>query len=219
MLHGTNDNLFLGDQQFNIMALEHLIKGFSLERPHAGKCLEASLATLRKEMGYVNLTHEQECKLTRGSEILEDASTMPQHGYLAKAMEPIYKSVAQTKGRGAPKERIAAFERQVCRMGGVWMQVRDSINGAFDRLFQETLRKLEIALGKNIDNLYGKFNMLCHDTVAKNETEQKQEDELIKELGKALIKAREMVQGPISQLAEECNNCSKIKEKNSLFVS
>ena len=99
--------------------------------------------------------------------------------------------------------------------------MHDTINDAFDKLFQEHLAKLKRSLEEVFDGLYAKFNLLCDDTTARNESEKHQEEKLINELRKAVIKARELVEGTVFTLANECKDYAANaadKEENSLFV-
>ena len=99
------------------------------------------------------------------------------------------------------------------------MKIHDTIEDAFDKLFQKELADLGTRLENIFDGIHWSFNMMCEDTVPKSDIEKQQEAALIMRLNKALIKARELADGPVKTLALECKNYSAAKEENSLFVS
>jgi hypothetical protein len=133
-------------------------------------------------------------------------------------MTPIYSEVIQIKGRGGPQKRAELFEKRVSKIGGVWTDVHDKVEAAFDKLFCNQLKTLSKDLEEVVEVIHRKFNMLCADTEVKDESEKLQEEELRQNLQKSLIKARELVQGPIQDLAVECKNYSIRKEQTALFV-
>lgn len=134
-------------------------------------------------------------------------------------MLPIYRNVQQIKGgRGSVKKRIREFERQVCKGSGVLIKVHDAIEDAFDKLFEQELSSLGGKLQKIFDSIKESFGLMCDDAVAKTPPERQNELLLINQLKKALIKAHELADGPIKELAEECKTYAAKNEEVSLFV-
>ena len=133
-------------------------------------------------------------------------------------MAPIYAEVHPLRGKDAVARRIALFSKRVAKMSGVWMTVHDSVENAFHALIAEHLARLELELIKVFDSIHAKFNLICEDTVVKDEAEKRQEEKLRAKLAGNLIVVKELMDGPIRQAAEICKNHSKQKAETSLFV-
>lgn len=134
-------------------------------------------------------------------------------------MTTIYKSVQKTQGKaGVVKQRISDFEKQVCRRSGVLMAVHDAVEDAFEQRFRKELTEL----GKNLDGVFDSINrtfgMMCDNAVAKTDMQKQHEAALIKTLNKAVIKAQDLLDGPIKELTRECKNYTATKTESSLFV-
>ena len=136
---------------------------------------------------------------------------------MSQAMAPVYKEVLKISGKGAVKRREAELEKQLTKTSGVWTTFQDLTRTAFESPIQYTVEQLRLELESIFNGLLQKFNLLCEDTMTKTEDEKAQEEELRQELEKNLIKARELVNGPIYELAHQCKNYSKMKEEKSLF--
>lgn len=158
--------------------------------------------------------------LTSHRDILEETVRCPRVGYLARAMRPIYTGVQKNnKGKaGVIKQRIRDFETQVCKRSGVLMAVHDMIEDAFEHLFQKELT----ALGKNLDGVFDginrTFERMCDNAVAKTDIQKQQEAALIQRLNKAVVKARDLADGRIKELANECKNYGALKANSLLFM-
>lgn len=127
-------------------------------------------------------------------------------------MVPIYDEVAKIKKtKGCIAERANQLEKSVCKRNGVWMKTHNSIEKALNKLFKDHLAEVCKELTSIFKSIHGTFILYCNDAVAKTEVEKQQEEKLRKQLQKNLIKARELVEGSIKDLANECKNYSAPK--------
>ena len=137
---------------------------------------------------------------------------------MTKAMDPVYEEVKQIKGRGAPARRPHIFEEKVTKIGGVFANVQDRVEAAFDKVLCDSLAALVKDLHGIVDGIHRKFTLMCEDSEVKSEEEREQEEKLREHLQKNFIKARESVEGPIKALADECKNYSAAKAQAAPHV-
>ncbi|KAK5137114.1 hypothetical protein LTR08_001123 [Meristemomyces frigidus] len=191
-----------GDRQFSLMALEPFLKTFQQERPNAMRAVKVQYKRLQRDM----------------SSVAEDALATSPSAYLVQAMAPIYAVIHPLRGPGAVDLRKQTFSREVSKLGGVWMQVHDGIEQSMHAHIVRHLDHLDDELNTIFDGIHAKFNLVCDDTVVKDEGEKRLEEQLRTKLAKNLILAKEMMDGPIREAAETCKGYSKQKAESSLFV-
>lgn len=153
--------------------------------------------------------------LTICSNIGEDTRTPSPTAYLPKAMQPIYDEVHPIRGPKAPQKRMTAFSREVSKASGVWIKVHESIEKSTLKLFLEFFDDLTQDLNKVFDAIHMKFNIVCDDTVVKDEREKQLEEDLRGKLAKNLIEAKDLMDGDLRRAVEGCKAYSK---ESSLFV-
>lgn len=163
-------------------------------------------------------------QLISPSNILEKSILFSADSYMFKAMQEVYAEIRQIKGSGAPKKRVDEFERRVTRVSGIWIKVHDGIEAEFDALFAKYELALVKRVGEIFDSLHMKFNLLCDESVPKDDEEKAMEEVLREKLQESLVKAKAMVEagGVIPSLVEQCKNYSTAQAQhnnNGLFVS
>jgi len=202
------------------MVLEPFLDGFSIEKLALKQLIDRAGRDLRKDIRLAHFATYVDCvALTRHSIITENLVSFSPDAYFCQAMVPIYAQVCQIKGgRGAPQRRAELFASKVSRVSGVWLDVHDLVERALNKLFVQHLGKLSEDIDQVIDGIHDKFNLLCEDTAAKSQEEKEQELELRAQLQRSVIKANELIAGPVRQAAEECKNYGSKKEQESLFV-
>jgi hypothetical protein len=142
-------------------------------------------------------------------------------------MKPIYRDAMQIKGRGGPIKRAGHVESAVTkRDGGVWMQVQDAIEAAFDRLFERAEEVMVKTFGDVFDTLHHNFLLLCDDSQAKDEKAKVLEKLLRGELKERAAEVKAMLEegGKIAKLVADCKayqttQAAAAQEFSSMFVS
>lgn len=155
-----------------------------------------------------------ESLLIINSDILNAGTSSNELSYISQAMSPIFEQVLRLKGRGAPIRRKEELQRSICSIGGVWLEVRHSIEAAFDSMFMDSFQSLRLALEDHFDGIHGKFNMACFNAGATTPEEKQKEKVLQQEMRRRLDEVRPMVNGPISDLARQCGDRSPRKESS-----
>jgi hypothetical protein len=151
---------------------------------------------------------------------MEKSTMYSEDAFLPRAMEPIYEEVQKIKGVGGPRRRADRFERLVTKNNGILLKVHDSIERAFEDLFQSYEGKMVEVFGQVFDSLHNNFRLLCAGTETKDEKEKVQEQILRKELKENLAKVKAMVEegGIIPELVEKCKKYSSGTNSSQLFV-
>lgn len=133
-------------------------------------------------------------------------------------MEPIYNAIIEIKGQGGPKGRLVKFQQEVTAMNGVWMKVHGKIELAFLDLARDHVKKMEQGMKEAISSIHRKFKLMCEETAVTDEGEKKLEEELRAKLRDQLVKAKELMNGPIKDLAEQCKNYGSGAGKEETLV-
>jgi hypothetical protein len=142
-------------------------------------------------------------------------------------MKPIYVSAIQIKGgRGAPVRRAGLVENSVTKRNGIWTQVHDAIEVAFDKLFEKAEDVMVKTFGEVFDTLHNNFLLLCDDTEAKDEKAKVLEKLLRNDLKEKAAEVKAMLEegGKIAKLVAECkayqaSQAAAAKSFSSMFVS
>jgi hypothetical protein len=200
------------------MTIQPLLASFTHLERKSKVAVYSALMKLNEAIKLVAHITIRDASLTATSDIVDAALLSPDTGYVAKAMMPVYAEVSKIKGRGAPKKRPIAFQKLVCQIGGVWMDVHSRIDKAFDKLFDDHLKSLAGEFEKMLDHVHKRLVAMCDHTAAKTDEEKAEEEVLITNLAEASSKAREQLQGPLQKLVAECKPHSKIKDEETLFV-
>lgn len=144
------------------------------------------------------------------SNITDQCIIYTDDAYLTKAMKPVYEEVRQVKSKSKsqplPKLRLELLERRIAAVGGVWRKVHDSIDKAFDALFELWKTTMVIRIGESFDTVHGNFMMLCEDTETKDEHQKAMEEALREKLKQNVREVKKMLgkDGEIAKLVEEC---------------
>jgi hypothetical protein len=138
-------------------------------------------------------------------------------------MKPIYLDAIKTKGgRGAPKRRADHIEGAVTKRNGIWIEVHDAIDVAFDALFEKAEEAMVTRFGSVFDSLHNNFQLLCADSEAKSEKEKVLEDELRNDLKEKSLQVKAMLAegGQIAKLVAACKayQTPAVSGSQSLFV-
>jgi hypothetical protein len=154
---------------------------------------------------------------------LDRATTRNSDDYITLAMKPIYLEAWKIKGvRGAPKRRADFVQAGVTKRNGVWMQVHESIEAAFDKLSENAENAMVARFGEVFDSLHGNFLLLCEKSEAKSDKEKVFEKSLRDELGNRVTKVKEMLDegGEITKLVAACKayHAAPAANSQSLFV-
>jgi hypothetical protein len=143
-------------------------------------------------------------------------------------MKQIYRDAAQIKGGvGAPMRRAKFVETALSkRDDGVWVQVHDAMEVAFDNLFEFAKKTMVKRFGEVFDALHNNFCLLCDDSEAKDEDEKVLEKALRDELKEKTAEVKAMLAdgGAIAQRVAECKayqatQAEAAKDFSSMFVS
>lgn len=137
-------------------------------------------------------------------------------------MKPIYLAASKLKGmRGAPKHRADYVQANVAKRNGIWIQVHDSINTAFDEAFEEAENTTVARFGEVFNTLHSNFLLLCEKSEATSEDEKACEKALRDELGRRVLKVKEMLDegGEITKSVAACKAYTPVSSSSSLFVS
>ena len=115
------------------------------------------------------MEREKERELTPETrDIHGRASTRDSDDFITLAMKPIYQETVKIKGgRGAPKRRADHIEAAVTKRNGIWIEVHDAIDVAFDALFGKVEDAMVTRFGEVFDSLHNNFKLLCADSEAK----------------------------------------------------
>jgi hypothetical protein len=159
-------------------------------------------------------------------DIIDHAISQSDEDYLTAAMKPIYREAIQVKGgRGAPGRRAAFIESAVTKRNGVWIQVHDAIEAAFDNLFERAENAMVEGFGEVFDKLHNNFLLLCDDTETKDEKAKVLEKVLRKDLKENAAEVKAMLEdgGKIAELVAACKAYQDVqtaasKDPSSLFV-
>lgn len=138
-------------------------------------------------------------------------------------MRPIYLEASKIKGmRGAPKQRADFVQARVTKRNGVWIQVHDSIDKAFDKLFEEAEDAMVAHFGGVFDTLHGNFRLLCESSEAKSEDEKVLEEDLRNDLKERSVRVKGMLAegGEIASMVAACKayQSPAVAGSQSLFV-
>jgi hypothetical protein len=137
-------------------------------------------------------------------------------------MKPTYLEAWKIKGmRGAPKQRADFVHANVTKRNGVWIQVHDSIDKAFDKTFAETEDDMVARFGEVFDTLHGNFQLLCKKSEAKSPEEKVLEGKLRDDLKESSVRVKSMLaeDGEIASLVAACQAYqSPSANSQSLFL-
>jgi hypothetical protein len=163
---------------------------------------------------------------TQTSNILERANSQSDDDYVTLAMKPIYRDALQIKGRGGPLKRAEFVESAVTKRSGVWTQVLDAIEAAFDKLFERAENVMVKTFGDVFDTLHNNFLLLCDDSEAKDEKAKVLEKLLRGDLKEKAAEVKAMLEegGKITKLVAQCkayqtSQAAAAKDFSSMFVS
>jgi predicted ATPase with chaperone activity len=146
---------------------------------------------------------------------------------ITTAMKQIYREVLQIKNvSGAPMKRAKYMESALAkREDGVWIQVHNAIEVAFDKLFENAEGIMVKKFGEVFDTLHINFCLLCDDSKAKDDKERESEKALRDVLGEAVAKVKAMLahDGAITKRHAECKalqvaQAEAAKDPSSLFM-
>lgn len=147
------------------MAVQPFLKTFQIEKPNMNRHLKVAITALREGITYV-IARVFGCigLIDHCRTIQEDAMDASASAYITAAMDPIYDEVKTIKGhKGAPRRRMAAFEKKVCTMGGVWMKIYDGIESGFNQAVATYIRNVERGMRDIFDTIHKQFNMVCEE--------------------------------------------------------
>ena len=154
------------------------------------------------------MEREKERELTPETrDIHGRASTRDSDDFITLAMKPIYQETVKIKGgRGAPKRRADHIEAAVMKRNGIWIEVHDAIDVAFDALFGKAEDAMVTRFGEVFDSLHNNFKLLCADSEAKSEKEKVLEAELRDDLKEKSLQVKAMLAegGDIAKLVAAC---------------
>lgn len=131
--------------------------------------------------------------------------------FVQLAMSAVYEDVRKMRGPGAPMRRIETFENRVCKSSGVWMRVHDLAEERLVQAFKGQLKGLALDVKEVFDRIHRRYNSLCDDTEVRKE-DKAADEELRAKLQKNLIKAKELLDGPIADAVSACKNYSAAKD-------
>lgn len=146
---------------------------------------------------------------------------------ITTAMKPIYHEALQIKNvSGAPMKRAKYVESALAkREGGVWIQVHNAIEVAFEKLLEKAEGVMVTKFGEVFDTLHSNFCLLCDDSEAKDDEERELEKALRNDLGEAVAEVKAMLadDGAIARRVAECKayqaaQAETAKDPSSLFV-
>jgi hypothetical protein len=170
----------------------------------------------------------EECELTiESSKILERAITQSHDDMITTAMKQIYRNAAQIKNvSGAPLKRAKYVESALAkREDGIWIQVHNAIEAAFEKLFETAGKIMVTKFGDAFDTLHSNFCLLCEDSEAKDDEERELEKALRNDLGEKAAEVKAMLAdgGAIANLVAECKGyqatqAEAAKDTQSLFM-
>ena len=140
-------------------------------------------------------------------------------------MKPIYHDARQIKGgKGAPGRRAGHVESAVTRRNGVWIQLHDAIEAAFDDLFERAEKTMVNTFGQVFDSLHSNFVLLCDDSETKDEKTKVLETLLRNDLKEKVAEVKGMLEegGKIAELVAGCKSIQASyaagKDPSSLFM-
>jgi len=161
---------------------------------------------------------------TKISTILERAVSQSDDDFITMTMRPIHRDAIQVKGgRGAPRRRADFVESAVTKRDGIWIQVHDAIEDAFDELFKQTENEMVEIFGEVFDALRKNFCLLCDDSKTKDDKEKVLEKVLRDNLKEKAAEVKGMLEedGKIAELVAACkafHSSQAATDTSSLFV-
>jgi hypothetical protein len=151
------------------------------------------------------------------------ATTRSQGDYVTLAMKPIYRHAVLVKGNlSAPGQRAEFVQNEVSKRNGVWIEVHDAIDKAFDQVFEKAENAIVAKFEQVFDVLQLFYPSLSEDSKVKSEKEEMLEGELQVTLEKNLVRVKEMLgeDGEITRLVADCKAYQSYPAANhsSMFV-
>ncbi|THY74719.1 hypothetical protein D6C95_10073 [Aureobasidium pullulans] len=166
-------------EELALLLPQSLLRQFGLHKKALAVPLDKCFAVLREDLRNIG----------------RDLTTTTGDSVIVHCMRPVYVEVMNIKGRGSGTLRPEKMQERVDRL---WSDVRDQAKKRYAKAFDKCSRDLFVVAENILKDIQDSFDGFCQE----KKFEEPGEIELRRELTLALIKARDIYDGPFREVME-----------------
>ncbi|THX27922.1 hypothetical protein D6D10_09323 [Aureobasidium pullulans] len=167
-------------KELALLLPQSLLRQFGLHKKALAVPLDKCFAVLREDLRNIG----------------RDLTTTTGDSVIVHCMRPVYVEVMNIKGRGSGTLRPEKMRERVDRL---WSDVRDQAKKRYAKAFKKCSRDLLVIAENILKDIQDSFDGFCQE----KKFEEPGEIELRRELTLALIKARNIHDGPFREIVED----------------